>query len=1119
MVRRQERAGVSPLTRHHARKAQRAHRVRLTAILRQLCLACVVMTTIALPGTARADLDPAVREAVAAAAVKLAALVTVREGRTTTEEVWPLGSATVVSPDGVLLTNYHVVELSNLQARLAQEEDAAKRQGRDRRLQLLEGRVVVLVTEGAELRRAYIADVLVTDPVLDLAVLRITAGAHGEPLRRTLQLPYVPLGDSDTLRIGDLIHVFGYPATAGGTLKYTQGRVSGFDVEPGVLGWAWIDSDATVSGGSSGGTAVNDTGQLIGIPTLATELDCRPGDTNGDGVIDEGDVGCIPIGDSFLRMRPVNLAKPLLLQVSSFFAATPAPTSGPAVSPAAPAASPTPATATATPAGSPGPGDDSAAAFLAWRETALRRPSLTGPLRGSMLQVANQVAGINAGVRVQDFYARARVTPPAGDTARLWDAGFMFRHTGPGERFRWVILMNGLEVIDSGPLPGGSIVPAGPVTLELAVIADTALFAVNDTFVASANVAARTSPGDVVVGAAFLAETNRAGERTTYDSFEVWTLDPPSSEPTPTPNPTLPRGPVVLRDDFSDPAQGALPNESRNPNRYRAGYDQGEYVLGALAGDISEQFPIWLPGTYRDAAIEFDVRMTEASDSAYIIAGCRSTGSPPRGYVLVLDPIRGYAWLDRIDGLTKTTLAPQQPFAAIRFGHATNRLYLSCTGSTITAAINGAVLASVTDSTYGEGQFSIGGGIYIGLTGTYELRFDNLTVWDTASAVPTATPAPTQTPTPTAAPTPTPTPAPDDAATLSTLKKRARENSSIAGPLKGKLEQQEGTIVYTPAEVSVRDFYVRARFTNPRDSAETPWDYGLGFRDDGQGTFYMLVVTSEGTYHLYLKRTDYETIAEGVVPGMLLAASERNELGLVVVGPVAYFEVNGQYVATLDLLDRLDPGRIWVGTGFFADHTLPGDRVAYDRFEVWSLDPGVSGDAAQFARMRDGALAGASLAGPFSGSVEQRVGELDGFFAGVMTQDFYVRAEFINPFPASEHIWDIGVAFRHTGPNQQLRLIIRSDGMWFATDGADAPYASGLATGLRTGANESNVVELIAAGDEGYLTINGRFVARLDLSMRETAGDIWLGSGFFADDVVTGATTSFTGFQVWPLAG
>ncbi|GIW04395.1 MAG: hypothetical protein KatS3mg059_1015 [Thermomicrobiales bacterium] len=936
-MRRQERTGAFPLSLGTLRNVRHGHRARLAAILWRFCLACVVMITIALPGTARADLDPAVREAVAAAAVKLAALVTVREGRTTTEEIWPLGSATIVSPDGVLLTNTHVVELSGLKARLAQEEDAAKRQGRDRQLQLLEGRAVVLVTEGAELRRAYIADVLVTEPAIDLAVLRITAGAHGEPLSRMLQLPYVPLGDSDTLRIGDLIHVFGYPATAGGTLKYTQGRVSGFDIQPGVLGWAWIDSDATVSGGSSGGTAVNDAGQLIGIPTLATELDCRPGDTNGDGVIDEADAGCIPIGDSFLRMRPVNLAKPLLLQVSSFFAATPEPTISPTAPPVSATATPVTATTEATPAG---------------------------------------------------------------------------------------------------------------------------------------------------------------------------------------------RGAVLLQDTFDDPSRGVISTASRDPSRVRFAYEGGEFVISLLDEATPNRAQAGVPGWFTDTITTIDARLTGETARRFLAISCRGNEFGVGGYELIVQPDSRAFGLWRWDSSGNgIPLESGMGVAAVNPGAETNRLELRCIGDVISASVNGTEVTRKTDATIPAGTVTLSVGVLSGVpSGASEARFDNLVITKPAQGTPIeSTPSPTPTRTPTTVPTDTPTtvptatPAPDDAAILDALKQKARESSSIAGPLKGKLEQQDGTIVFASADVWVRDFYVRARFTNPRDSAEMPWDYGLGFRDNGQGAFYMLVVTSEGTYHLYLRRDAYETIAEGVVPSMLLAASERNELGLVVVGPAAYFEVNGEYVATLDLSASLEPGQIWVGTGFFADHTLPGDRVAYDRFEVWSLDAGVNGDAQQFTRLRDGALATASLAGPFAGVIEQRVGELDGFFAGVTAQDFYLRTEFVNPFPASEHIWDIGIAFRHTGSNQQLRLIIRSDGMWFATDGADAPFASGLAMGLRTGANESNVIELIAAGDEGYLAINGQFVARLDLSARVNPGDIWLGSGFFTDDVVTGALTSFTGFQVWPL--
>jgi hypothetical protein len=69
-----------------------------------------------------------------------------------------------------------------------------------------------------------------------------------------------------------------------------------------------------MSAGSSGGTAINDEGRLIGIPTAGSELDCRAGDTNRDGTIEETDVGCIPVGGSLGLLVPVNDASDLLVR-------------------------------------------------------------------------------------------------------------------------------------------------------------------------------------------------------------------------------------------------------------------------------------------------------------------------------------------------------------------------------------------------------------------------------------------------------------------------------------------------------------------------------------------------------------------------------------------------------------------------------------------------------------------------------------------------------------------------------------------------------------------------------------------------------------------------------------
>lgn len=268
-----------------------------------------------------AQLDPTVRDRVLPAAIQIAAIVVATENGQTEEQLVPRGSGTVVSPDGIILTNYHVVDLAEVEARVEADQAAFQRSGRNRTLELITDRFILLFSERDEPpQRRFTARVVEEAPGLDLAVLAIVGGSRGQPLDpSTLSIPYVALGDSDKVQIGDRVHLFGYPVVGSGMLTYTEGVVSGFDFQNGVNGRAWINSDATISGGSSGGTAVDSGGLLIGIPTLAAALDCRPGDTNGDGIVDESDVGCIPVGGSLVRLRPVNLARPLLVKASPEF--------------------------------------------------------------------------------------------------------------------------------------------------------------------------------------------------------------------------------------------------------------------------------------------------------------------------------------------------------------------------------------------------------------------------------------------------------------------------------------------------------------------------------------------------------------------------------------------------------------------------------------------------------------------------------------------------------------------------------------------------------------------------------------------------------------------------------
>ncbi len=129
------------------------------------------------------------------------------------------------------------------------------------------------------------------------------------------------MGDSDALELGDTLSIFGYPGIGGETVTFTAGSVAGFTAQQGLRDRrAWIKTDATIAGGNSGGTAVNEDGELVGVPTQAaagsdiTPVDARPVvDTNRDGRVDERD-SPMAIGGFINGLRPVNLAKPLLQQ-------------------------------------------------------------------------------------------------------------------------------------------------------------------------------------------------------------------------------------------------------------------------------------------------------------------------------------------------------------------------------------------------------------------------------------------------------------------------------------------------------------------------------------------------------------------------------------------------------------------------------------------------------------------------------------------------------------------------------------------------------------------------------------------------------------------------------------
>lgn len=213
--------------------------------------------------------------------------------------VWS-GSGTIVSPDGLILTNAHLV--------------LGPPGGK------VDYFIIAVTLEPDEPPVAsFVAEEVYVDKELDLALLRVTTDLkYKEVDPSTLNLPSVPLGNSDQLEIGDPLTVLGYPAIGGKTITLTRGAVGGFTAENRYGVRAFIKTTTAFSGGASGGLALDQYGRMVGIPTQigygAKEnwVNCELiADTNNDNQINQQDQ-CLPAGGYINALRPINLALPMI---------------------------------------------------------------------------------------------------------------------------------------------------------------------------------------------------------------------------------------------------------------------------------------------------------------------------------------------------------------------------------------------------------------------------------------------------------------------------------------------------------------------------------------------------------------------------------------------------------------------------------------------------------------------------------------------------------------------------------------------------------------------------------------------------------------------------------------
>jgi len=174
------------------------------------------------------------------------------------QEARSLGSGFIIGADGTIVTNNHVIE------------------GADE--------ILVYLTDGTRLP----ATIVGTDDKTDLAVLKVDAGRD---------LPFVEFGDSDTAVVGDWVMAIGNPFGLGGSVTLGIVSARNRDIQSGPYD-QFIQTDAAINQGNSGGPLFDMNGKVVGINTA---IIARGGNSLGIGFA-----------------VPVNLAKPVIDQLAEF---------------------------------------------------------------------------------------------------------------------------------------------------------------------------------------------------------------------------------------------------------------------------------------------------------------------------------------------------------------------------------------------------------------------------------------------------------------------------------------------------------------------------------------------------------------------------------------------------------------------------------------------------------------------------------------------------------------------------------------------------------------------------------------------------------------------------------
>ncbi len=614
------------------------------------------------------------------------------------------GSGTIITPDGLILTNAHVV-LSDKYFRVEK---------------LL---VSLTETEDTPPVPTYYAEVMQADPDLDIAVIRVSTDLDGNPVdRAALRLPFARLGDPSRLRLGDPLTILGYPGIGGQTITLTRGEVSGFTAQEPYGNRAFIKTSATIAGGNSGGLAANARGELIGVPTQLGYggedqfVDCRTlADTNRDGVIDENDA-CVPTGGFINALRPVDLALPLIEAAKRGEVSVVEAPAQPSVEPG-----------TFPTAGEQIYSEDFARPTADWPDDTLTGGALWWQDGRYHIRVDEtqhliwNTPGLDLGGATL-IEADAQVVAPTGEgdfgiICRYQDSDnfYALEVSEDGYAAIWMYLNGDYQsLVDWTPLPAGVSLSDG-VRLRAACVRDRLVLAAGDTVLVEASDRSLHG-GDVGL---IVGTWDTGGLEVAFDNVAVFQVGGTAGPTQPPTNPTPPTGGQTLfSDDFSNPDSGWATGQASSGQGF---YRDGRFHLQV----DSDSAWLWSTADWEGADVmivvdAFVERPTGEGDFGII---CRYQDGE-NFYALEISEDGYYAIWKMENGqesyLVDWTPSPDVPQEGpIVLGAA-------CAGDQLVLAVQDHILAQVQDSTFTSGKVGLIAGTFN--TGGLWVSFDNFEV-------------------------------------------------------------------------------------------------------------------------------------------------------------------------------------------------------------------------------------------------------------------------------------------------------------------------------------------------------------------------------------------------------